>query len=104
MPPRKRSRSNDKRDEDLYFADGSVVLSVNDTDDNLVYFRVHKSVLAKNSLVFEDMLTMPTPADHDSYDGLPLVHLHDDAKDLKEFLAMLYDPWSAHIPLFELRY
>ena len=104
MPPRKRSRTTDKRNEDLYFPDGSVVLSAKDADDDLVYFRVHKSVLAKNSLVFEDMLTMPTPANQDSYDGLPLVHLHDNAKDLKEFLAMLYDPWSAHMPLFKLRY
>src|ERR1700683_671700 len=101
MPPRKRSRTNDKRDEDLYFADGSVVLSAKDADENLVYFRVHKSVLARNSLVFEDMWTLRIPANHDSYDDLPLVHLHDDAKDLKEFLATLYDPWSANIPLFK---
>jgi hypothetical protein len=67
MPPRKRSRTNDKRKEDLYFAHGSVVLSAKD-----------------------DMLTMPTPANQDSYDDLPLVHLHDDAKCLKEFLGMLY--------------
>ena len=104
MPSRKRSRSNDKRDEDLYFSDGSVVLVAKDADENFVYFRVHKSVLAKNSLVFEDMLTMPTPANQDSYDGLPLVHLHDDAEDLKEFLAMLYDPWSVHIALFKHKY
>lgn len=82
MPPRKRSQTNDKRDEDLYFADGSVVLFAKDADENLVYFRVHKSVLAKNSPVFKDMLAMPTPANQDSYDDLPLVHLHDDAKHL----------------------
>ena len=101
MEPRKRPRTNDKRDEDLYFSDGSVILSAKDADQNLLYFRVHKSVLAKNSLVFEDMLTMPTPADQDLYDGLPLVHLHDDANHLKEFLGMLYDPWSAHIQLLK---
>ena len=104
MPPRKRSRTNDKRDEDLYFSDGSVVLSVKDADDNLLYFRVHKSVLAKNSLVFEDMLTMPTLDNQNTYDGLPLVHLHDDAIHLKEFLTILYDPWSVHIDLFKPRY
>ena len=43
-------------DEDLYFSDGSVILSAEDADQNqILYFRVHKSVLAKNSLVFEDI-------------------------------------------------
>jgi len=92
MPPRKRSRTNDQQDEDFSFSDGSIVLSAKNADENLVYFRVHKSVLAKNSPVFEDMLTMPTPANQDSYDGLPLVHLHDDAKHLKEVLTIFYDP------------
>jgi hypothetical protein len=95
MPPKKRPRT-DKRDPDLYFPDGSVVLSATAKDptesQNLVYFRVHKSVLAKHSLVFEDMLTIPTPADQELYDGVPLVHLHDDAGEVKEFIGMLYNP------------
>ena len=83
------------RDEDLYFDDGSVVLSANDSDGNTIYFRVHMSVLRKNSPVFRDMFSMPTPVAIDQYDGVPLVHVHDDAKEMKEFLQVLYDPWYA---------
>lgn len=39
------------------------------------------------------MLSIPTPPEMEFYDGLPVVHLHDDVKELKEFLGVLYDPW-----------
>lgn len=93
-PKTKRLRLEETRDQDLYFDDGSIVLSASDTDaGDLVMFRVHKSMLVKNSKVFKDMLSIPTPPEMESYDGLPVVHLHDDAKELKDFLGVLYDPW-----------
>jgi hypothetical protein len=88
----KRRRPDESRDEDLYFEDGSVVISANNVDGDLVYFKVHKSVLAKQSTVFKDMFSLPSPSDIDTYDGLPLVHVHDDAKDFKQFLQAIYDP------------
>jgi len=92
-PPNvKRPRPNETRDEDFYFEDGSVILSARDADGDRVNFRVHKSVLAKQSSVFKDMFSIPSPAEVDTYDGLPLVHLHDEAKELKEFLRVMYDP------------
>jgi hypothetical protein len=95
-PPPKRSRPDETRDEDLYFEDGSIVLSAKDTDGDLVYFRVHKSVLTKQSVIFKDMFSVPSPPEMEMYDDLPLVHLHDTSKELKQFLQAMYDPrWVA---------
>jgi len=95
----KRPRPDETRDEDLYFEDGSVILSAKDADGALVYFRIHKSVLERQSSVFKDMFSVPSPAETDLYDGLPLVHVHDDSKELKEFLQVMYDPgWVAFDP------
>ena len=55
------------------------------------------------SLIFElhpvelsdDTLSIPTPTAMESYDGLHVVRLHDDAKELKDFLSVLYDSWYA---------
>jgi hypothetical protein len=89
----KRRRPDERRDEDLYFEDGSVILSAKGSDGDLVYFRVHKSVLTKQSPVFKDMFSVPSPASEmEMYDDLPLVHLHDSSEELKEFLQAMYDP------------
>jgi len=95
----KRPRPDETRDEDLYFEDGSVILSAKDADGALVYFRIHKSVLERQSSVFKDMFSVPSPAETDLYDGLPLVHVHDYSKELKEFLQVMYDPgWVTFDP------
>jgi hypothetical protein len=101
----KRRRSDESRDEELYFEDGSIVISAKDADGNLVYFRVHKSVLSKQSTVFKDMFSLPRPpspaSEVNTYDSLPLVHVHDDAKQFKQFLQAIYDPRraiSTHLP------
>jgi len=91
-PDLKRRRPDESRDEDLYFEDGSIIISANDTGGDLVYFRVHKSVLSKQSSAFKDMFSLPSPSEVELYDSLPLVHVHDDAKDLKQFLQVVYDP------------
>jgi BTB/POZ domain len=88
----KRRRPDEALDEDIYFEDGNVVLSAKDDGDNLVYFQVHKSILAKQSAVFKDMFSLPSPSVVEKYNDLPLVHLHDNAKDLKVFLQAMYDP------------
>ena len=88
----KRRRPDESRDEDMYFEDGSVVISASSTGGGLVYFRVHKSVLSKQSTVFKDMFSLPSPPEMDRYDNLPLVHVHDDAKEFKQFLRAIYDP------------
>lgn len=79
---------------DLWFSDGSVVLQAEST-----LFRVHKSQLARRSVVFSDMFTLPQPvvttshatfAD-ESYEGCPVVRLHDSAEDVSNLLLALYD-------------
>ncbi|KII89405.1 hypothetical protein PLICRDRAFT_53836 [Plicaturopsis crispa FD-325 SS-3] len=100
----KRARSSDaeeNRDPDLYFEDGSIVLSASAHAGNggdsesetkvVTYFRVHKTVLASHAGVFKDMFSITPPAVMEEYDGVPLVILHDDPKDLKAFLHIIYD-------------
>ncbi|KAF7376382.1 BTB domain-containing protein [Mycena sanguinolenta] len=87
------SSSMDRRDPDLYIEDGNIVLSAKDNENNTVYFRVHKSTLVKNSPeAFGNMFSVPTPPNMDQYDGVPLVQMPDDAKSLRDFLTILYDP------------
>lgn len=81
----------------LWFKDGSIVLA---TDSHL--YRVHKSVLAKYSSVFEDMFEFPAGgrggagdaayADESEWDGLPLVKMVGDSDESVYHLLMtLYD-------------
>ena len=80
-------------DDDLSFEDGNLAISAKDrTNGNLVFFRVHKSILGKHSPVFRDMYSVPPPQDVDQHNGVPLVHVHDDADDLRHFLKAIYDP------------
>ncbi|KLO06823.1 hypothetical protein SCHPADRAFT_945786 [Schizopora paradoxa] len=83
--------------ESLWFDDGSIVLQ---TDVHL--YRVHKSILAKYSSVFRDMLDMSSGggrngnsggnADADSWDGLPLVRMAGDSdENVYHLLMTLYD-------------
>jgi hypothetical protein len=80
-------------DDDIYFEDGNLVISAkNGTDGDIVYFRVHKSILGKHSPVFKDMYSVPPPQEVEQHDGVPLVHVHDDAGALRSFLKAIYDP------------
>ncbi|KAJ7045779.1 hypothetical protein C8F04DRAFT_1025777 [Mycena alexandri] len=81
------------RDPDFYIEDGNVVLSAKDsTHTHTTYFRLHKGMLARASPIFRDMFTLSSPSAMEDYDGVPLVEMHDDAKDLRELIALLYDP------------
>jgi hypothetical protein len=88
----KRRRPGEILDEDVYFEDGNVVLSAKDDNDNLVYFQVHKSILAKQSAIFNDTFSLPCVSVVERYNDLPLLHLHDNAEELKRFLQAMYDP------------
>ncbi|KAH9022502.1 hypothetical protein EDB84DRAFT_1580618 [Lactarius hengduanensis] len=45
-----------------------------------VDFRVHKSILATSSPVFNDMFSLAQPSKNEAIDGLPIVQLSDDAE------------------------
>lgn len=71
--------------------DGSIVLRARGTD---THFRVHRSVLARNSEIFADMFGMPQPeaAEREpTIEGCIVLELEDDPKELGEFLSAMYD-------------
>ncbi|TFK38969.1 hypothetical protein BDQ12DRAFT_735184 [Crucibulum laeve] len=70
----------------LWFEDGSVVLQAESTQ-----FRVHRTVLARHSVVFHDMFLVPQPPDEPTVEGCAVVHLADSAEDVYHVLAALYD-------------
>jgi len=87
----------------LYLADGDIVLSALRSGSTTPYwiFRVDKVYLSRNSPIFADMLSIPqfTGEDPESqteipetYDGVPLVRLPDDAEDIAALLTVLYNP------------
>ena len=104
-PPAKRQRTSvgpDKEEEatdseapaaayvkgDPWLYDGNVVLVAGKTA-----FRVFRSVLSKNSPVFEDMFTIPQPPDAETFEDCSVVHLQDAAHDVDAFLRALFDTY-----------
>lgn len=77
------------RCKDLWYTDGTIVLRSAET-----VFRVYSGMLAQCSEVFKDLFTVaqPTVDDQDTYEGLPLIVLHDDPKELLSFLKAIHDP------------
>jgi hypothetical protein len=88
-PPAKRQRTEDEpiTRSQIWNSDGSVVLQAANTQ-----FRVHWSVLARNSSVFRDMQGVPQPADQPGVEGCPIVELSDDTDDVGYLLMALYIP------------
>ncbi|KIP05782.1 hypothetical protein PHLGIDRAFT_44007, partial [Phlebiopsis gigantea 11061_1 CR5-6] len=79
-----------QRHPTLYFAHGDLVLSA-DKGTTRVMFCVNKSTLAHYSPVFADMFGLPSKQDvNETYEGVPVVHLHDEYEDLETFLSALY--------------
>jgi hypothetical protein len=75
------------RHPDLYILDGSIVILCENT-----LFKVPGGILAMNSQVFKDMLTLESnqPADVETYDDCPLVRLSDNVQDLEALLKALF--------------
>ncbi|KAI1795295.1 hypothetical protein LXA43DRAFT_1178771 [Ganoderma leucocontextum] len=73
-----------KRDPDLWFEDGNIILAARD-----VAFRVYRGLLVKQSTVFADMFATGNPAADENLDGCPVVRLPDAPSDLKHLLLFL---------------
>jgi len=73
---------------EYWLDDGNIVLQAEN-----VQFRVHRSVLARQSGVFKDMFGMPQPlqSEEPTVDGCPVVCLSDAADDVEAVLAIFYD-------------
>ncbi|KAJ7061527.1 hypothetical protein C8F01DRAFT_1057450 [Mycena amicta] len=79
--------SGPHRVEDLWFEDGNIVIQAGNAQ-----YRVFRSVLARHSSVFQDMLSFPQPQDAELVDGCSLVRLPDSEVEVTPFLKALFDP------------
>lgn len=86
-PSTEGSESTIARHLDFYLPDGSVVLILEGTA-----LRVHQSVLARHSEVFNGMWNIPQPSSSDMYDGCPAISLSDSLDDFVEVVKVLYNP------------
>ncbi|TFY66287.1 hypothetical protein EVG20_g4798 [Dentipellis fragilis] len=81
-----------KRHPDFWFDDGSIILLASSTDA----FRVHRTVLARCSEIFRDMLLVGDPGpgaeSEGMIEGCPVVRLPDDVADICRLLKAIYDP------------
>ena len=57
---------------------------------DLISFRVHKSTMAISSPFFKDLFSLPQPPDGKVVDGLPVVHVPEDAEVLHSLFTLLY--------------
>jgi hypothetical protein len=85
------------RSPDVWFHDGTVVLQAESA-----LFRVYRGVLAAQSPIFRDTFAIPQPPTQDTYDGCPLVLLHDSPEDLKLFLLAIHDAGYVHTFLWHI--
>ncbi|KAH8981504.1 hypothetical protein EDB86DRAFT_3131054 [Lactarius hatsudake] len=79
--------------EGLNMQGADVILRSSD----LVSFRVHKSILAISSPFWNDLFSLPQPLDDELVEGIPVVHMAEDAELLHSLLTVLY-PIPSVIP------
>lgn len=78
--------SQRERHSTVWFKDGTIVLATPST-----LFRVYGGILAHYSPIFRDMFSLSQPdAESENFDGVPVVHLSDDATELSHFLSALH--------------
>jgi hypothetical protein len=73
----------------VWYADGTLVIRAENT-----LFRVYRGILASQSDIFNDMLSVPQPlavADTETFDGCVVVRVHDAAVDMERFLRTILD-------------
>ena len=81
------------RSQDVWYDDGNVVVQA----ENIV-FKVFRGILASNSTVFADMLSVPQPINMtgpDMYDSCPLIQIYGTPEDARHFLKAIHDAGSA---------
>ncbi|KAK0205206.1 hypothetical protein DFS33DRAFT_1326575 [Desarmillaria ectypa] len=76
-----------ERSSEVWFADGNIIIQTESTQ-----FRVYRGILAANSPVLSDMLSLSQPDENDMVGDCPVVHFHDFPKDMVHFLKALHFP------------
>ncbi|CAA7266000.1 unnamed protein product [Cyclocybe aegerita] len=81
------------RSAEYWLEDGNIILQAENTQ-----YRVHRSILSRQSTVFADMFSLPQPPEfgpgESLVDGCPVVHLQDSAEDVGNLLDLLYESIS----------
>ncbi|KAI8999007.1 hypothetical protein BD414DRAFT_533807 [Trametes punicea] len=73
-----------KRDPDLWFDDGNIVLLCRDTA-----FRVYRGLLTRHSVIFRDLFSMAQPSTSETMESCPVVHISDPPDDLRHLLRVM---------------
>lgn len=86
-----------ERHTGLWLDDGNIIISAKSAETGkTILFRVHKSVLSRQSEAFAGLFSLPdTSANYEEMDGgekVPLVSLPDDAEGITDLLNLLYNP------------
>ncbi|KAF7365044.1 BTB domain-containing protein [Mycena venus] len=78
-----------------YFEDGNIILKCDSPSGGSVTFRVHRSVMARHSEVFDSMFLFPQPPGTDmveTIDGCPIICMFgDEPVELSNLIIALYD-------------
>ncbi|KAG9217943.1 hypothetical protein CCMSSC00406_0008584 [Pleurotus cornucopiae] len=79
---------------DAEASNSNITLVYSQTPAAVVYFRIHKALLTGHPSMFTDMFEVVNPSlsEQDSYDGVPLIALHDEASHVRGFLRVLSQP------------
>lgn len=70
----------------IWFDDGSMIIVVEATA-----FRVFKGIMVQHSEVFCDMFAVPQPADVETWEGCPVIHVSDTKADIVHILSVIFD-------------
>ncbi|KAI0668527.1 hypothetical protein C8Q78DRAFT_1081384 [Trametes maxima] len=73
-----------KRDPDLWFEDGNIVLLCRDSA-----FRVYRGLLTRHSVIFRDLFSMAQPSTSETMESCPVVHISDPPDDLRYLLRVM---------------
>ncbi|KAI0094330.1 hypothetical protein BDY19DRAFT_881172 [Irpex rosettiformis] len=96
-----QNQVEERRHPTLYFEDGDIAISATSkAKEYIEFYRIDKIFLARHSPIFKDMLSLGknnSESHNERYDGVPRVHLHDDAEDVAGFIGALYN--MATLPL-----
>ncbi|KAI0826509.1 hypothetical protein BC628DRAFT_1320092 [Trametes gibbosa] len=93
--------SSIKRDSELWFDDGNLVLVAGDVE-----FKVYRGPLIAHSPIFKDMLSLPQPGgqDRSSEDACPVIPLHDSVDDLRHALRVFVPGYTLRAGVLEPTY
>lgn len=85
-----------ERHPKLYLANGDVILQAKlltaSEGVKLQLYCVHKVVLGFHSAFFANLFADGSAPPEATYDGRPVVEMHDDANDLYHLLRFIYKP------------